>query len=246
MAFVALTQGGLVNAEVRLQSTHLSSRYHAELVRLSTQLLEMGGLVEAQVARAIGLLKGLDPAIFPTLIEDERRINAMEREIDEALSNVIARRQPAARDLRLLMGTSKCTANLERAADEARKIGKRAERLSDDPEARAINLSEVLLAGQLALDLLRRSLDAFARMDTAAAAQVKVDDQAIDAQFRAFTTRMVPYMSANPRAIGVALDYMFVAKAIERIGDHAKNIAEFVIYVAEGKDIRHTKKRAQP
>ena len=228
-----------------MSSTHLSSQYHAELVRLSTRLLEMGGLVEAQVARAIGLLKRRDPAILPALIEDEHRINAMEREIDEVLSNVIARRQPAARDLRLLMATSKCTANLERAADEARKIGKRADRLSDDPEARAIDLSEVLVAGELALDLLRRALDAFARMDTAAAAQVKVDDQAIDAQFRVFTTRMVPYMSAHPRAIGVALDYMFVAKAVERIGDHAKNIAEFVVYVVEGKDIRHAKKRAR-
>jgi phosphate transport system protein len=204
----------------------------------------MGGMVEAQVARAIGLLKRRDPAILPALIEDEHRINAMEREIDEVLSNVIARRQPAARDLRLLMATSKCTANLERAADEARKIGKRAERLSDDPEARAIDLSEVLVAGELALDLLRRALDAFARMDTAAAAQVKADDQAIDAQFRAFTTRMAPYMSAHPRAIGVALDYMIVAKAVERIGDHAKNIAEFAVYVVEGKDIRHARKRA--
>lgn len=200
----------------------------------------MDGLVEAQAARAIGLMRRRDPAVLHALIEDEYRINAMEREIDEALSNIIARRQPAARDLRLLMATSKCTANSERAADEARKIGKRVDRISEDPEARTINLSEVRIAGQLALDLLRRALDAFARMDTAAAAQVKADDQAIDAQFRAFTTRMVPYMSANPRAIGVALDYMFVAKAVERIGDHAKNIAEFVIYVVEGTPDRQT------
>ena len=124
----------------------------------------------------------------------------MEREIDEVLSNVIARRQPAARDLRLLMATSKCTANLERAAGEARMIGKRAERLTDDLEARAINLSEVLVAGELALDLLRRALDAFARMDTAAAAQVKADDQAINAQFRAFTTGRTPGGGRRVRA----------------------------------------------
>lgn len=224
---------------------HLPSQYHTELVRLSTQLLEMGGLVEAQAARAIGSLRRRDPAILPALIEDEYRINAMEREIDEVLSKVIARRQPAARDLRLLMAMSKCTANLARAADEARKVGRCAERLCNDPEARAIDLSEVRVAGELALNLLRRALDAFARMDTTAAIQVKVDDQAIDAQFRAFVTRMVSYMSANPRAIGAALDYMFVAKAVERIGDHAKNIAEFVIYVVEGHDIRHAKKRAR-
>lgn len=226
-----------------MPSKHLSSQYHTELVHLSSQLLEMGGLVEAQATRAISSLRRRDPAILPALIEDECRVNVMERRIDEALNKIIARRQPTARDLRLLMATSKCTGNLERAADEARKIGKRADRISADPQARAIDLSEVLIAGGLALDLLRRALDAFARMDTVAAAQVTIDDQAIDAQFRAFTTRMVPYMSANPHAIAVALDYMFIAKAVERIGDHAKNIAEFVIYVVEGTDVRHAKKR---
>lgn len=220
---------------------HLSSQYHADLRGLSTRLLTMGGLVEAQVSRAVALLTTFHPTVAAAVLHDEHRINEMEREIDETLSNVIARRQPAARDLRFLMAASKCTGNLERAADEARKIVKRVSRISGTGEARAVKLAEVITAGELSIDLLRSALDAFARMDAAAAFQVKQDDQAIDAEFRAFTARMVPFMSEHPRVISVALDYMFVAKAIERIGDHAENIAELVVYVVEGQDIRHTK-----
>ncbi|MFM0327599.1 phosphate signaling complex protein PhoU [Caballeronia glebae] len=225
-----------------MSEKRLSNQYRADLLSLSTHLLAMGGVVEQQAVRAIGSLKHFDPTAFPAILASEQRINAMEREIDETLHNVIARRQPAARDLRFLVAVSKCSSNLERAADEAGTIGKCAERIRESSESGCVDQSEILTSGQLAIDLLRRALDAFARMDATAATQVKLDDRAIDVQFRGFTRRMGPYMAENPRVISVAIEYLFAAKAIERIGDHAKNIAELVVYVVEGQDIRHIKR----
>jgi len=199
----------------------------------------MGGLVESQIALAMKALNTWDVALVELVIEGERRLNAMEIEIDEAVSNIIARRQPAARDLRLLMATSKCVANLERAGDEARKIAKRMRRIATDGAARSINIAEIKVSGEMASQILRRALDAFARMDTVAAAQIVQDDEAIDNEFRAFVRKLITYMMEDPRTIAIGLDYLFIAKAIERIGDHATNIAEFVIYVVKGTDVRH-------
>src|SRR6202049_4080542 len=222
-----------------MSDKHLSSKFEADLHLLSTRLLEMGGLVELQVARGMEALTTFDLAPVEQVIEGEHRLNAMEIEIDEEVSNIIVRRQPAARDLRLLMATSKCVANLERAGDEARKIAKRMRRIAMDGAARSINIAEIKVSGEMALHILRRALDAFARMDTVAAAQIIKDDEAIDNEFRAFVRKLVTYMMEDPRTISVGLDYLFIAKAIERIGDHATNIAEFVIYVVKGTDVRH-------
>jgi phosphate transport system protein len=222
-----------------MSDKHLSSGFVADLHLLSTRLLEMGGLVESQIALAMEALNTWDVALVERVIEAERRLNAMEIEIDEAVSNIIARRQPAARDLRLLMATSKCVANLERAGDEARKIGKRMRRIAMDGAARSINIAEIKVSGEMAAQILRRALDAFARMDTVAAAQIVQDDEAIDNEFRAFVRKLITYMMEDPRTIAIGLDYLFIAKAIERIGDHATNIAEFVIYVVKGTDVRH-------
>ena len=222
-----------------MSNKHLSSGFEADLHLLSTRLLEMGGLVELQVARAMEALTTFDLALVEQVIEGEHRLNAMEIEIDEVVSNIIARRQPAARDLRLLMATSKCVANLERAGDEARKIAKRMRRIAMDGAARSINIAEIKVSGEMASQILRRALDAFARMDTVAAAQIVQDDEAIDNEFRAFVRKLVTHMMQDPRTIAIGLDYLFIAKAIERIGDHATNIAEFVVYVVEGTDVRH-------
>lgn len=221
---------------------HLSSEFDADLVRMSTRLLAMGGLVEQQVIRAVASLARFDAGELRAILEDEERVNLAEREIDEALGQIIARRQPAARDLRLLMATSKCTTNLERAADEARKVAKRAKRIDKQRGLDDSKTPEVFRAGRLASELLHKALDAFARMDTAAAIEVMDEDYAIDEEFRTFTKRMIPFMNENPRKISVSLEYMFVAKAIERIGDHATNIAEFVVYVVGGIDVRHATK----
>ncbi|SAK95052.1 phosphate uptake regulator PhoU [Caballeronia arationis] len=218
---------------------HLSSQFDADLSLLSSKLLEMGGLVESQIAHAMQALSTFDLALVQQVVEDEHRLNAMEIAIDEELHNVIARRQPAARDLRLLMATSKCVTNLERAGDEARKIAKRSRRISADSAARAIDIAELRVSGDMAMHILRRALDAFARLDTVSAAQIIRDDEAIDEQFRAFVRKLVTYMMEDPRTISVGLDYLFVAKAIERIGDHATNIAEFIVYVVRGTDVRH-------
>ncbi|MGF6758898.1 phosphate signaling complex protein PhoU [Paraburkholderia sp. GAS334] len=222
-----------------MSDMHLSSGFDSDLKLLSTRLLEMGGLVESQIARAMEALNTFDLALVEQVIEDERRLNAMEIEIDEEVSNVIARRQPTARDLRLLMGASKCITNLERAGDEARKIAKRTRRLAVDSAAWTVDITEIKASGEMASHILRRALDAFARMDTVAAAEIVRDDEAIDNEFRAFVRKLITYMTEDPRTISIGLDYLFIAKAIERIGDHATNIAEFVVYVASGTDVRH-------
>ncbi|CAB3787234.1 phosphate signaling complex protein PhoU [Pararobbsia alpina] len=222
-----------------MSDKHLSSQFDADLNAVSSKVLEMGGLVEAQITQAMYALNNFDIESADRVIAAEQRLNTMEVEIDEECSNIIARRQPAARDLRLLMAISKTITNLERAGDEAEKIAKRTKRLAEDGSARLINIAEIKLSGEMATTILRRALDAFARLDTVAAAQIVRDDKAIDEEFRAFVRKLVSYMMEDPRTISAGLDYLFIAKAVERIGDHAKNIAEFIIYIVKGTDVRH-------
>jgi phosphate transport system protein len=196
-------------------------------------------LVESQIINAMQALNAFDMDIADKVILAEQRLNTMEVEIDEECSNIIARRQPAARDLRLLMAISKTITNLERAGDEAEKIAKRVKRINEDGMGRNVNIAEIKLSGEMAVSILRRALDAFARLDTVAAAQIVRDDKAIDEEFRAFVRKLVTYMMEDPRMISAGLDYLFIAKAVERIGDHAKNIAEFIIYIVKGTDVRH-------
>ncbi|BBU28000.1 phosphate uptake regulator PhoU [Caballeronia pedi] len=222
-----------------MSDKHLSSQFDADLNAVSSKVLEMGGLVESQIINAMQALNEFDIGIADQVIAAEVRLNTMEVEIDEECSNIIARRQPAARDLRLLMAISKTITNLERAGDEAEKIAKRVKRINEDGAGRTVNIAEIKLSGEMAVSILRRALDAFARLDTVAAAQIVRDDKAIDDEFRAFVRKLVTYMMEDPRTISAGLDYLFIAKAVERIGDHAKNIAEFIIYIVKGTDVRH-------
>ncbi|AME22580.1 MULTISPECIES: phosphate signaling complex protein PhoU [Burkholderiaceae] len=222
-----------------MSDKHLSSQFDADLNAVSSKVLEMGGLVESQIINAMQALNAFDMDIADKVILAEQRLNTMEVEIDEECSNIIARRQPAARDLRLLMAISKTITNLERAGDEAEKIAKRVKRINEDGMGRNVNIAEIKLSGEMAVSILRRALDAFARLDTVAAAQIVRDDKAIDEEFRAFVRKLVTYMMEDPRMISAGLDYLFIAKAVERIGDHAKNIAEFIIYIVKGTDVRH-------
>jgi phosphate transport system protein len=222
-----------------MSDKHLSSQFDADLNAVSSKVLEMGGLVESQIINAMQALNTFDMSIVEKVILAEQRLNTMEVEIDEECSNIIARRQPAARDLRLLMAISKTITNLERAGDEAEKIAKRVKRINEDGMGRNVNIAEIKLSGEMAVSILRRALDAFARLDTVAAAQIVRDDKAIDEEFRAFVRKLVTYMMEDPRMISAGLDYLFIAKAVERIGDHAKNIAEFIIYIVKGTDVRH-------
>ncbi|MBN3785916.1 phosphate signaling complex protein PhoU [Burkholderia sp. Ac-20353] len=222
-----------------MPNKHMSSHFDAELQHLSSKFLEMGGIVESQLNDAIAALNRFDLNLVEKVIAMERRLNEMEVEIDAECCNVIARRQPAASDLRLLVAISKGITNLERAGDEARKVAKRTRRIAQEGAGTKINIAEILLSGQLAAAIMRRALDAFARLDTRAAAQLLRDDDAIDDQYRGFMRKLVTYMAEDPRVISDALDYLAIASAIERIGDHATNLAELVIYIVKGTDVRH-------
>ncbi|MBC7704783.1 MAG: phosphate signaling complex protein PhoU [Rhodoferax sp.] len=223
-----------------MNDKHLSSQFDSELTAVSTRVMEMGGLVESQIRTAVYALAQFSSEAASQVMETESRVNTMEVEIDHDLSSIIARRQPTARDLRLLIAISKTTANLERAGDEADKIARMVKAILASGSARALPASELREVSDLASTLLRKSLDAFARLDTAMALTILKEDDAIDKEFDGFVRKLITYMMEDPRTISSSLDLLFVAKAIERIGDHAKNIAEFTIYVVKGADVRHT------
>jgi phosphate transport system protein len=223
-----------------MSDKHLSTQFDADLNALSARLMEMAGLVESQTRNAIEALTHFNTEVADRVISAEDRVNAMEVQIDRELSSIIGRRQPTARDLRLLMAISRMTANLERAGDEAQKIARMVKSMIGSGSARALPVSELHVAVELAAGLLRKSLDAFARLDTKAAVDILKEDDMIDREFGGFVRKLVTYMMEDPRMISPSLDLLFVAKAIERIGDHAKNIAESIIYVVKGTDVRHT------
>ncbi len=219
---------------------HLSTQFDTELSAVSTRVMELGGLVESQIRQAIYALSQFSVEVANEVTVAEARVNAMEIDIDRELSSIIARRQPTARDLRLLIAISKTTANLERVGDEAAKIARMVRSIINSGTPRSLPSHELRVAADLASGLLRKALDAFARLDTAAAVSILKEDDLIDQEFDGFVRKLITYMMEDPRMISPSLDLLFLAKAIERIGDHAKNIAEFIIYVVKGADVRHT------
>ncbi len=219
---------------------HLSTQFDSELTSVSSQVMEMGGLVESQIRQAIYSLAQFNMEASEQVSANEARVNAMEIEIDHALSNIIARRQPTARDLRLLIAISKTTANLERVGDEAEKIARMVRSIIQSGAPRSLPSLELRVAADLASGLLNKALDAFARLDVTAAVAILKEDDLIDREFDGFVRKLVTYMMEDPRTISPSLDLLFLAKAIERIGDHSKNIAEFIIYVVKGEDVRHS------
>ncbi len=218
---------------------HLSKQFDTDLDSLSANLLEMGGLVESQVSHAMKAFSTMDAELATEVNNKEKNVNTLEINIDGQCAEILARRQPTAKDLRLVMAVSKAISNLERVGDEADHIASRIRKIVEVNAPYQINVAEIRISGQMALGLLRRSLDAFARMDSKAAAEIVGDDLEIDEEFRGFVRKLNSYMSEDPRIISTALEILFIAKAVERIGDHAKNIAEFVIYVDKGTDVRH-------
>ncbi len=220
---------------------HLSTQFDAELSSISTRVLEMGGLVESQVAQAVHALTHFSTDVAAQVLLQEARVNTMEIEIDRDLSTIIARRQPTARDLRLLIAISKTIANLERVGDEAARIARTAQRLvgSVAPGLLKLPVSDLGFECELAIAQLRKALDAFARLDIAKALEVLRQDDQIDQEFDGLLRKLITYMMEDPRTISSSLDLVFVAKAIERVGDHAKNLAEQIIYIVKGTDVRH-------
>ena len=219
---------------------HLSSQFDSELNNISSRVMELGGLVESQIRQAIYALSHFNLEAVEQVEQLERRVNAMEVEIDHELASVIARRQPTARDLRLLMAFSKATANLERMGDEATRMARMVKSIIESGAARSLPSSDLRVAADLASGLLRKALDAFARLDTKAAVAILKEDDLIDREFDGFVRKLITYMMEDPRTISASLDLLFLAKAIERIGDHSKNVAELIIYLVKGKDVRHT------
>ena len=218
---------------------HLSTQFDSELNRISSRVMELGGLVERQISQAIYALIQFNLEAVQQVAALEERVNAMEVEIDYELTSIIGRRQPTARDLRMLMAFSKVTANLERMGDEAHKMARMVKSIIESGAARNLPSSELRVAAEMASALLRKALDALARLDTKAALGILKEDDLIDDEFDGFVRKLITYMMEDPRTISASLDLLFLAKAIERIGDHSKNIAEQVIYLVEGKDVRH-------
>jgi phosphate transport system protein len=219
---------------------HISSQFDNELNGISSKVMEMGGLVESQLRNAIYALNEFSAEAADQVIERERAVNLLEVEIDHDVSSTIGRRQPTARDLRMLLAMSRITANLERAGDEVARIARMVKLIIESGTGRMILRSELRVASELASNLLCRSLDAFARLDTETSRSIIKADGDIDREYDGFLRKLITYIMEDPRAISPSLNLLFVAKAIERVGDHAKNIAECTIYVVEGADVRHS------
>lgn len=220
-------------------SDHSFKQYDAELEALRGQVMQMGGLVQTQIMTAIDAFITGNHELMEKVIADDHRVNGLEVSVDEECSQIIVRRQPAANDLRMVMAVSKIVTDLERIGDEAAKIARIAKVIHQRDHLNSPRISYVREVADVALDMLRGVLDAFARLDAVKAAAIVREDQVIDDRFRGIMRQLITYMLEDPRTITSAFDIVFIAKAIERIGDHAKNIAESVIYIVKGKDVRH-------
>jgi len=224
-----------------MNDRHMSTQFDAELSGISTRVLEMGGMVESQVARAVHALVNFSSEVASEVLATEEKVNQTEVAIDLDLSTIIARRQPTARDLRLLIAISKTIGNLERVGDEAARIGRTVQRLINTGVSSRLRLpvADVSFSASLASASLRKALDAFARLDVERAVEVLKKDDLIDQEFEGLLRKLITFMMEDPRTISSSIDLVFVAKAIERVGDHAKNLAEQIIYIVKGMDVRH-------
>ena len=223
-----------------MQFEHTSKQYDVELESVRAKVLEMGGLVEQQIVHALEALTSADINLAKDVMERDTRVNALEVQVDEDCSHIIARRQPAARDLRMIMMMVKTITDLERNGDEATNIARTAQRIYEQDSMNTPRFNEIKSMVGIVREMLRTSLDSFARLDVSQTLEVAKQDEQVDEQFRAAMRQLITFMLEDPRTISMSLEVLFVAKAVERIGDHAKNISEYVVYMVKGKDIRHT------
>ncbi len=217
---------------------HISSRFDSELEDLRNKVLTMGGLVETQVNQGIRALMESDSAIAQHVAEDDYKINAMEVEIDEECMQIIARRQPAASDLRLIVAIIKTITDLERIGDLAEKLGQFELELIDESST-STEYAKLEHLGNLVSRMLNRSLNAFARMDAEAALKAIKKDKKVNAEYEALMRQLITRMMEDPRNIKNALRVTWCARSLERIGDHSRNICEYVLFLVYGKDVRH-------
>ena len=220
-------------------SQHISHKFDEEMENLRNQVLKMGGLVEQQITGAIEALQNTNAPGAEKIILNDHKVNALEVTIDEACTQILARRQPAATDLRMVVAVIKTITDLERIGDEAEKIAKMALNLAEED----INFHSRYAGIRHLADQVKRMvhdvLDAYARLDVDAALKVVRDDDEADKEYQDLIRLLITYMMEDPRTISEVLDVIWAARALERIGDHAKNIGEYVIYLVKGKDIRH-------
>jgi phosphate transport system protein len=220
---------------------HTLQKFDIELEQMRSRILQMGGLAQSQLKLALEAFEAADVDKAEMVIASDRRVNELQVDLDMMVNHLIARRQPTAGDLRMIMGVAKTITDLERIGDEATKIARAAKWIKEKENvSRMIRVPDLRQSGEFASRLLHRALDAFARLDGQAAAAIIRDDAGIDDRFRATLRQLITYMMEDPRLISPAIDTVWAAKAIERVGDHAKNIAEHVIFIAHGADVRHT------
>jgi len=219
---------------------HISKRFNKDLDDLRNKVLAMGGLVESQLSSAIEAIVRGDSELGLKVAKDDYKVNNFEVEIDEECSQILATRAPAASDLRLIVAIIKTITDLERVGDEAEKIGFLASKLAamDRP---ADSYRELRNLGNQVLKMLRATMDAFARLDVESAFAVVREDELVDEEYDSLTRQGITFMMEDARSIKRVMNVTWVARALERIGDHSKNISEYVIYMVEGRDIRHTK-----
>lgn len=220
-------------------SQHISRQFNSEIEDVRRQVLAMGGIVEEQIAAAVRVLVAREAGALGAIREREQRINAAELAIDEQCAFILARRQPAASDLRLVLSVMKMLADLERIGDEAKRIARLAEHLLDEEDGAEVT-SALAELGHVARDMLRGALDAFARLDERLALEVVHRDRRLDGTFRSVSAALVARMQQVPEQIPVELDRLWCARSFERIGDRCKNLCEFVLYLVHGKDVRHS------
>ena len=222
-----------------MQFEHISKQYDAELEAVRAKVLEMGALVEQQIIDALESLVSANPKLAKSVIKKDHLVNALEVQVDEDCSHIIARRLPAAGDLRMVLMMIKTITDLERIGDEAAKIARFALKTSETDRAWTPRFTEIKTMATLARGMLHMSLDAFARSDATKVLEIAQMDEEVDEQFQVAIRQLITFMLEDPRTISISLEVLFVAKAVERIGDHAKNIAEYVVYMVKGKDVRH-------
>ncbi len=221
-------------------SHHISSRFNEDLERIRSSVMEMGGLVERQLGQALGGIVNADSSVLALVAQAEINVNQLERSIDEDCGRILATRSPAASDLRLVIAILKTITDLERVGDESEKIATIASRMAgrDWPSGRHRELRHL---GSLVSAMVHDALGAFARLDANLAFEVARRDRTVDEEYEAIHRQCITFMMEDPRSIRRALDVMWAVRSLERIGDHAKNICEYVIYTVHGKDVRHTR-----
>lgn len=223
-----------------MHSEHISKQYDADLEAVRAKVLEMGALVEQQIVNALQALLKNSAELAQSVIKKDELVNALEVQIDEDCSHIIARRQPAAGDLRMVLMMIKSITDLERIGDEAAKIARFAIKASETERLAAPRFAEIKSMANSTKDMLHKALDAFARSDASKVIEIAQMDAEVDEQYQAVIRQLITFMLEDPRTISICLEVLFIAKAVERIGDHAKNISENVVYMVQGKDVRHT------